>query len=348
MLSIPEKNETIYQVVYDALEKPNIKNLMEFGFFRYIIYPIVESNKICMAFKAPGFKEILNYSGKEFLQEEFKDYTIEEDAKVYDSDFDVSIQINIEKFLPLIVKKKLKGLSEEEKEKIKEELKPLKEEFEKFRKLTAEKFSLFRIKIYASVLNKMLIEVKEKKNPKVFKMYLNKDNMLYIIPSSDRIQLVYGINFNQTTDIALTKVLLQELVEAKRHVKNCIDAKIYIDNENPIPNEIKNVVKEDKYSNGLVVFDLYVKDYNMLKKRFNTFVTLREFIQFHIHSIKTFLHIRMNRKGKEIQNKLNACRIIPLDYIRALEIDSFFEKKEKREENLALQMTETAKINFRK
>ena len=68
----------------------------------------------------------------------------------------------------------------------------------------------------------------------------------------------------------------------------------------------------------------------MLNKRFNTFITLREFIQFHIHSIKTFLHIRMNRKGKEIQNKLNACRINPLDYIRSLEIDSFFERKKKR------------------
>ncbi len=78
MLSIPEKNETIYQVVYDALTKPNIKNLMEFGFFRYIIYPIVESNKICMAFKAPGFKEILDYSGRQFLKEEFKDYTFDE------------------------------------------------------------------------------------------------------------------------------------------------------------------------------------------------------------------------------------------------------------------------------
>ena len=193
----------------------------------------------------------------------------------------------------------------------------------------------------------MLIEVKENKNPKVFKMYLNKDNILYILPSSDRIQLIYGINFNQSTDIALTKVFLQELVEAKRHVKNCIDAKIYIDND-PIPNEIKNVVGNDKYSNGLVVFDLYVKDYNMLTKRFNTFVTLREYIQFHIHSIKTFLHIRMNRKGKEIENKLNACRIVPLDYIRALETQSFYDKKEKREENLALHKKESAKINYQK
>jgi hypothetical protein len=347
MLSIPEKNETIYQVVYGALKEPNIKNLREFGCFQYIIYPILEKNKICMAFKAPGFKEIFNYSGKEFLEEEFKDYKIEENVNIHNNDFDVSIQINTEKFLPIIVKQKKKGLTEEEKQKLKEEQKPLKKEFANFRKLTAEKFSHFRIKVYASVLNKMLIEVKENKNPKVFKMYLNKDNILYILPLSDRIQLIYGINFNQSTDIALTKVFLQELVEAKRHVKNCIDAKIYIDND-PIPNEIKNVVGNDKYSNGLVVFDLYVKDYNMLTKRFNTFVTLREFIQYHIHSIKTFLHIRMNRKGKEIENKLNACRIVPLDYIRALETQSFYDKKEKREENLALHKKESAKINYQK
>ena len=143
----------------------------------------------------------------------------------------------------------MKGLTEEEKKKKREELKPLRKEFENFRKLTAEKFSLFRIKIYASVLNKMLLEVKENKNPKLFKMHLNKDNILYILPSKDRIQLIYGINFTQATDIALTKIFLQELVEAKRHVKNCIDAKIYIDND-PIPNEIKNVVGNDKYSNG--------------------------------------------------------------------------------------------------
>jgi hypothetical protein len=86
----------------------------------------------------------------------------------------------------------------------------------------------------------------------------------------------------------------------------------------------------------------------MLTKRFNTFVTLREYIQFHIHSIKTFLHIRMNRKGKEIENKLNACRIVPLDYIRALETQSFYDKKEKREENLALHKKESAKINYQK
>jgi hypothetical protein len=78
MLSIPEKNEEIYLVVYRAITYKSMNNLTEFGFFDYIIYPIFESNKICMAFRAPGFKEILDYSGRQFLKEEFKDYTFDE------------------------------------------------------------------------------------------------------------------------------------------------------------------------------------------------------------------------------------------------------------------------------
>jgi len=313
MLSIPEKSEIIDQIIYESLDirKTQIKNLKEFGYFTYIIYYNSEANNICMAFKAPGFKEILEYSGREFLEKEFKDFLIEENPNVYNQDFDVQISVNVDKFSSVFKKKK--KLTEEEAN----NLKDLRAEFKKFRKETAEKFSYFRIRVYASVLEKMLSEIKEKKEPKPFKIYLNKDNILYILPSSDRIQLIYGINFSQKTDIALTKVFLKELVEAKRYVKNCIDAKIYIDNA-PVPNEIANFVGKDKYSNGLVVFDLYVKDYNMLLKRLNTFITLREYIQFHIHSIKTFLHIRMNKKGREIENKLNACRIIPLNYLQLI------------------------------
>ena len=349
MLSIPEKNETIYQVIYESLDIKNksMKSLKEFGFYSYFIYPddLKKPKHICMSFNAPGFKDILNYSGKEFLQEEFKDYIIEENTVINDINYDVTLKINIEKFLPLF--QKTKGLSDEEKKKLKEDNKNLKEEFENFRKLSAEKFSYFRIKVYASVLNKMLLDVKEKKNPKYFKINLNKDNELYILPLSDRIQLIYGINFSQITDISLTKVFLQELLEAKRHVRNCIDAKIYIEHDQ-VPNEISSVVNKDKYSNGLVVFDLYIKDYNMLIKRLNVFVTFREYIQFHIHSIKTFLHIRMNKKGKELVNKLNACRIIPLDYLRTIEKDAFFEKKKKKEDNLAVQKEESERINKHK
>ena len=85
-----------------------MKSLKEFGFYSYFIYPddLKKPKHICMSFNAPGFKDILNYSGKEFLQEEFKDYIIEENTVVNDINYDVTLKINIEKFLPLIGKKK--------------------------------------------------------------------------------------------------------------------------------------------------------------------------------------------------------------------------------------------------
>ena len=40
MMSIPDKNETIYQVIYTSINGAmNIKILKEFGFFNYFIIP---------------------------------------------------------------------------------------------------------------------------------------------------------------------------------------------------------------------------------------------------------------------------------------------------------------------
>ena len=57
MLSIPEKNETIYQVIFEIFKKPNMKCLTEFGFFEYIIYSIKESNKIVCLLKHQDLKK---------------------------------------------------------------------------------------------------------------------------------------------------------------------------------------------------------------------------------------------------------------------------------------------------
>jgi len=39
-MAIPDKNETIYQVIYFAItQMSNMKILKEFGFFNYIILP---------------------------------------------------------------------------------------------------------------------------------------------------------------------------------------------------------------------------------------------------------------------------------------------------------------------
>ena len=82
-----------------------------------------------------------------------------------------------------------------------------------------------------------------------------------MIPLGDNVMLVYGVDFQQSTDQSLARVFLQELKEAKNHVKNCIAGNVYCEmDETP-----KNIVQIDhpkKYSNGLVVFNLFVNKFD--------------------------------------------------------------------------------------
>ena len=45
MMSIPDRNETIYQVIYSAItQMSNMKILKEFGFYNYYILPDEQEN----------------------------------------------------------------------------------------------------------------------------------------------------------------------------------------------------------------------------------------------------------------------------------------------------------------
>jgi hypothetical protein len=82
-----------------------------------------------------------------------------------------------------------------------------------------------------------------------------------------------------------------------------------------------------------------------LNAKLGYFINFRFFIQFHIHSVKTYLHIRMNKKGKELEKKLNDSRIISDDYLKGLESLSFYNKMEKKDEEMKLFTSDVKKLN---
>ena len=308
-----------------------------------------------MGFSALDFPKILEAGGKEFLDNEFKDYEVTVNCVLNKQNFDVGIKVNLDKFAKAF-EIKPKGLTEEQEEKFLEDRKAIRAELDTFAKNTAEKMSTFRVKIYSYVFEKMLKEIKEikegkegkegkeRKKPQKLVFHLNEKNIVHLIPLSDNLQLVYGIDFLQNTDQSLARVFLQELKEAKNHVKNCIAGNVYVELAE-VPKNIMDIDNPKKYSNGLVVFNLFVNKFDLIKKFLNYFVTFREYIQFHIHSIKTFLHIRMNRKGKELMKKLDGCRIIPDSYIKHLESVQFYTDWDKKEENQKIFTEETKKLN---
>jgi hypothetical protein len=66
--------------------------------------------------------------------------------------------------------------------------------------------------------------------------------------------LISGINFSKKTEISLAKVFLQVLKETKRHVKNSIESKYYLDYNRP-PIELKDMEANPKqYAYGLISF----------------------------------------------------------------------------------------------
>ena len=296
-----------------------------------------------MAFSAVDFPKILEAGGKEFLDNEFKDYEVKPNCVLNKEKFDLGIKINLDKFKKAF-EKKPEGLTEEQEEKFLEDRKAIRAELETFAKNAAEKMSTFRVKIYSYVFEKMLRDIKDKKNPKKLVFHLNEKNVVHLVPLSDNLELVYGVDFLQNTDQSLARVFLQELKEAKNHVKNCINGNVYVELAE-VPKNILDIDNPKKYSNGLVVFNLFVNKFDTIKKFLNYFVTFREYVQFHIHSIKTFLHIRMNRKGKELMKKLDGCRIIPESYIKHLESVQFYTNWNKKEENQKIFTDEVKKIN---
>ena len=296
-----------------------------------------------MAFSALDFDKILANGGQEYLDNEYKEFKCTPKVKIDGQTFDLGIKVELTKFKKAFDKKPNK-MSEEEKDKFDEERKAIRAELDKFAKATAEKLSNFRVKIYSYVLEKMLKAVKEKKQVKPITFHLNEKNVVHVTPLSDNVQLVYGIDFLQPTDQSLAKVFLQELKEAKNHVKNAVPVNVYVETDE-VPKNIIEIDHPKKYSNGLVVFNLFVNKFDVIKKFLNYFVTFREYVQFHIHSIKTFLHIRMNRKGKELMGKLDGCRIIPESYVKHLESVQFYTNWNKKEENQKIFTDEVKKIN---
>ena len=296
-----------------------------------------------MGFSAKDFDKIYANGGKEFLDTQFKEFQCTPKTTVGGKKMDIAIKVDLTKYKK-VYEHRPKKMSEADKDRWDEERKPLRVELDKFAKTTAEKLSTFRVRIYSYVLEKMLMDVRDKKNPKQIDFHLNENNILHMVPLKDNVQLVYGIHFQQNTDKSLAKVFLQELKETKNHVKNSVATNVFQDNEET-PKNVSSIDVPKKYSNGLVVFNLFINKFDTIKKFLNYFITFREYVQFHIHSIKTFLHIRMNRKGKEFMAKLDGCRIVPESYLRHLESVQFYTNWNKKEENQKIFTDEVKKIH---
>lgn len=167
-------------------------------------------------------------------------------------------RIDISKY-SRIHEKLSKDLDSEEKKKLAYENEILKKELNTYAQETSKLFAQFRVKLYKSVVEKLLREIKDKKKPSPITLKLNGgNNNLYLVPFPEQLILTYGLSFPDKTEEALAKVFCQELDECKRTVKSAVEAKYYND-PSKCPLEIKDIEKNpQRFTSGYVSFGKFV------------------------------------------------------------------------------------------
>jgi hypothetical protein len=246
-----------------------------------------------------------------------------------------------------------KDLDIKEKEALVLENEKLRKDLEVFANNTASLFAKFRVLYYTSAIKKVLIEKKAKKHAPSLIININSDNLLYVVPSGESVLLYMGINFGNKTDISLAKVILQETEDSKRHIRGVVEAKNYFDPSKP-PSELSELEKDPKrFSCGFICFskylfnlDLPISNYHIYENKLGYFINFRSYILYHIHSMKAYLHIRMNKKFQELEKKLNSTKIVSDDYMASLETQNFYAARQKKEDDLKLFVSDFKKVNI--
>lgn len=75
-------------------------------------------------------------------------------------------------------------------------------------------------------------------------------------------------------------------------------------------------------------------------------INFKIFAQYHIQTVKSFLHIRMNGKAKELDMKLNNSKIISNDILAGEQTSNFFNQHQKKQNDIKLFSEEFTKVQI--
>jgi len=106
------------------------------------------------------------------------------------------------------------------------------------------------------------------------------------------------VDFQDETDRAITRIFLQEFVEAQRSVNNCPPAAFSRGHEPPMEVQGVDGIVEEGIA-GFVSFTLFKNHVDSTPKKNNAIKLLVNFLtylQYHVKATKTYMHMRMRSK----------------------------------------------------
>ncbi len=84
----------------------------------------------------------------------------------------------------------------------------------------ASDFSRFKRNFYSSCFEYAFDQISKGTVPAPFKYDSRVEETVYVVPEKESLSVFFGVSFEDDVDKILAKLILDEMVEAKRHVKN--------------------------------------------------------------------------------------------------------------------------------
>ncbi|KAL4470701.1 hypothetical protein ABPG72_016706 [Tetrahymena utriculariae] len=257
---------------------------------RYCIELNFENNRLYFSFKIPNFNDIYKISGDYMMKKLYKEYQLES-VPAAGFDMTISISLGIIKEIPKIQNPTPED--EENKKKIKEENK------RNIENISIE-LSKFRVNFLSCPFQYAFDQVREGKQTK-FTYSTRQGDRVWCLGDAEQITLFFGLSFQDTVDKNIAKLMLDEFVDIKKHIKNppsitrTMEDQKFVYPQNLIDAfpELKNI--KEVFLNGLMQFTFFKKQHlnGDTDEVCNFLGTFRQYLHYHISASKSYLHIRL-------------------------------------------------------
>ncbi|CAD8114323.1 unnamed protein product [Paramecium sonneborni] len=267
-----------------------------------------DNSRLYVSFTCFNFKDIFEIAGNYMIQKYYKDYNLEPVEDGFNLTF--SFDAKIAKSEPKIPK----DADEAQKAEIQEQRALIRAENQKLFEKVTNDFSSIRRNFYAAAFEQTFEQINSGTQPKKFKYQSRENETVYVIPERDAVNIFYEISFSDNVDRTLANLIVTEIIDAKKNVKNSppIARSNYQSTilKQSFP-EVLNV-KQDPNSQLITMTLFQNQHFSKNIEQLSTFLQgLRQYLHYHIHASKTYLHTRIIKRINQFQRSLQLCQFEP-------------------------------------
>lgn len=245
-----------------------------------------------LGFTCFGAKQILENGGEDYLKYKFGDY--------YNGDtldgYEVVLSLGPDKkpqkqSVP-------EGATDDEKAKIKEENGQIKQKIYDLAEKVAQQWCTLKSDFMGAPIRKALTDlIEESKDTYTVCIPYRPSEKYWVKKGATNVQVFFTIDFRDPTDIALGKIMCNELKDSKKISAQAVTVGYYQKQDQNADLYSELGVSQKDASCGIISFALTSTN---VKKNLDTAVyfltTFRQYMEFHIRMTKSLLHTKMRNR----------------------------------------------------